>query len=263
MKPVYCYLLIHPEWLKGSPGTVGGQDLGGYSDAPVDATALWYDERLKNLRLVEVRGRIKLSEDTSHVETSDAQPVEARAAEQPAVAEAESDEVGEDAEDRKLYGVPRFLTLADGRRMDTRRGTIPKQSHFACAACGMSQDLRESVQATQRGAPVAAYVAQGHCPQCDEERRVYGGRFFTSLLRNDTGRLASAEREWHHRRDSDLQDYWPREELPHTYMTHHANFALPKQGYTHWWTMFNSRQLLVHAELFRFLTCCAIRPYPS
>ena len=52
--------------------------------------------------------------------------------------------------------------------------------------------------------------------------------------------LAAAEREWYARRDADLQDYWPREELPHTYMTHHANFALPKQGYTHWWKMFNA-----------------------
>ena len=35
-------------------------------------------------------------------------------------------------------------------------------------------------------------------------------------------------------------------------MTHHANFALPKQGYTHWWKMFNARQLLVHSQLFQF-----------
>ena len=32
-------------------------------------------------------------------------------------------------------------------------------------------------------------------------------------------------------------------------MTHQANFALPEQGYTHWWKMFNHRQLLVHASL--------------
>ena len=24
-------------------------------------------------------------------------------------------------------------------------------------------------------------------------------------------------------------------------MTHHANFALPKQGYSHWWKMFSSQ----------------------
>ena len=53
---------------------------------------------------------------------------------------------------------------------------------------------------------------------------------------------------------SDLQEYWPREEIPHTYMTHHANFALPEQGYTHWWKMFNSRQLLTIATLLRTIS---------
>ena len=73
-KSVYGYLLIHPDWLKGSPGEVDGLELGGYSDAPVEATARWYDERLKNLKLVEVRGRIKLTEDTSQLEPSNAEP---------------------------------------------------------------------------------------------------------------------------------------------------------------------------------------------
>src|SRR5205814_411787 len=31
-KPIYCYLLIHPDWLRGSPGTVEGMALGGYAD---------------------------------------------------------------------------------------------------------------------------------------------------------------------------------------------------------------------------------------
>lgn len=31
-------------------------ELGGYIDAPIDATAAWYRQRLKNLRLIEVRG---------------------------------------------------------------------------------------------------------------------------------------------------------------------------------------------------------------
>src|SRR5205807_3449165 len=64
-KPVYCYLLIHPDWLKGSPGTIEGTPLGGYADAAVAATARWFAERLKNLKLIEVRGRIRLVEDTT------------------------------------------------------------------------------------------------------------------------------------------------------------------------------------------------------
>ncbi len=46
---------------------MNGRELGGYIDAPVEDTAAWYEERLCNLKLIEVRGRIKLSEDTSHL----------------------------------------------------------------------------------------------------------------------------------------------------------------------------------------------------
>lgn len=97
-KPVYCTLLIDPEWLRGSPGESDSAgagkttaraekedsrpssaqsgsaapwagaapytgELGGYIDAPIDATAAWYRERLKNLRLIEVRGQCAAGED--------------------------------------------------------------------------------------------------------------------------------------------------------------------------------------------------------
>ena len=54
-------------------------------------------------------------------------------------------------------------------------------------------------------------------------------------------------------RDSDLAAFWPRETIPDTYMTHQANFALPKSGITHWWKMFNP-QLLAHALLLKSVT---------
>ena len=118
----------------------------------------------------------------------------------------------------------------------------------------MSQDIRESVETTQRAAPTAVYVLQGYCPACDGQRQIYGGRFFAGLTGGNVAGLACAEREWHERRNGDLQDFWPRDELPHTYMTHHANFALPRQGYTHWWKMFNARQLLVLGGLLRAIS---------
>src|SRR6478609_2991433 len=34
-------------------------------------------------------------------------------------------------------------------------------------------------------------------------------------------------------------------------MTHHLQGGVPNHGFTHWWTMFNPRQLLVHAQLLR------------
>ena len=73
VKPVYCYLLIDPDWLKGAPGRSTAETW--------EVTARrrwkrlpWYHERLKNLRFIEVRGRIKLSEDTSHFEESTLSP---------------------------------------------------------------------------------------------------------------------------------------------------------------------------------------------
>ena len=246
-KSVYAYLLIHPDWLKGSPGKVEGQELGGHADDTPEENAAWYTERLKNLNLIEVRGRIKLAGDTSAQTEEAAQSVDE---EQEQVVSAEptqetTDEGGGAGEDRKQYGVPRYIRLADGRVIDTRTCTVPKNSFFSCGKCGHPQDFRTSVQSTNRSAPVSPNAIQGYCPTCDAEGRIYGGRFFAEITASDSHRLNSAEVEWARRRDGDLSAYWPRETIPDTYMTHQANFALPKQGYTHWWKMFNARQLLV------------------
>jgi putative DNA methylase len=48
----------------------------------------------------------------------------------------------------------------------------------------------------------------------------------------------------------DLKDYWPRSELPDGFMTHREG-GFPNMAFTHWWTMFNPRQLLVHAQLLK------------
>ena len=36
-------------------------------------------------------------------------------------------------------------------------------------------------------------------------------------------------------------------------MTHQLNGGIPNWGYTHWWKMFNPRQLLVHSQLAKAL----------
>jgi len=246
-KHVYSFLLIDPDWLNGAPGLINDAELGGYADATVEATSRWYEQRLENLRLIEVRGRIKLAEDTSHLGMVEAAPIFQN--EDETGGEEQADEA--DAIDRKEYGLPQFITLADGRRIDTRRGTIPQQSHFTCGKCGQKQDVRESVEKFGHGAPVAVYATQGYCADCDAEGQIYGGRFFAKLAGSDQRRLVRAEQEWSVRRDTDLADFWPRQEIAYSYMTHHANFALPKQGYTHWWKMFNSRQLLLLASLLK------------
>jgi adenine-specific DNA methylase len=250
VKPVYCYLLVDPKWLSGTIGEIGGTPLGGYADATIEATNRWYEQRLENLRLIEIRGRIKLSEDNSHIGPTDAQTI-AEPDEESTLGHLQLE--NEEAGDRAEYGLPRFITLADGRRIDTKLGTIPRQSHFTCGSCGQQQDLRDSIEKSGHGAPVAVYATQGYCPDCDADSQNYGGRFFTAFTANDQRRLARAEQEWNARRDVDLAKFWPREEIPYSYMTHHANFALPRQGYTHWWKMFNARQLLVHTQISKFI----------
>ena len=154
--------------------------------------------------------------------------------------------------------LPEIIHLADGREIDTQAETIARKadgkewdSHFVCAACGTPQDIRLSVQATRRTAPVAPYAIQAYDSVRDGEARPYGGRFFKSPGEGDVERFIAAEREWGSRKDADLDGCWPREELPRTYMTHQANFALPEQGYTNWYKMFNTRQLIVHATLLK------------
>lgn len=245
-KPVYCTLLIDPEWLKGSPGTGGDDELGGYIDAPVDATSAWYRERLKSLRLIEVRGRVGTTEN-------------AAAGDEESGSSTGGSSTGGDVEpgDDKVW-VPDKITLTDGRSVNTRAETIARKadgkdwdSHFVCGGCGTPQDLRLSVQRTRRTAPVAPYAIQAYDPAREAEGGVYGGRYFAAPSAADMDRLVAAEREWASRKDADLNGCWPREEMPFTYMTHQANFALPEQGYTHWYKMFNPRQLMVHATLLK------------
>jgi putative DNA methylase len=259
-KPVFCYLLLDPSWLNGSPGSADGHDLGGYPDAPISATEKWISERSKELRLVEVRGRIRLADDISDVQPdqSATDPDDV-----PTATEVEAGDPEGDESDRKKYGLPRFLTMHDGRRIDTRKGTIPQKSHFTCGKCGQKQDFRESIEKFGQAAPVAAYAIQCNCEDCEREGLEYGGRSYLQPRELDRERLIAAEMEWRARRHADLLGCWPEGEIPHRYMTHHANFALPKQGYTHWWKMFSSRQLLVHSQIGSFIQRALLKSDPS
>ena len=253
-KSIFSHLLVHPDWLKGAPGKVEGVELGGYADGTPNENSAWYASRLKVLRLVEVRGRIKLSEDTSATSIAERANDDQHAEADANTESPDGDETERQPADRKDYGLPQYVTLADGTRLNTRCSTVPKQSHFTCGGCGQLQDFRYSVKDTKRLAPVAPYAIQCYSAQRDADGHPYGGRYFRAPTSEDIGRIVAAERDWCDRKDSDLADHWPREEMPYSYMTHQANFALPKQGYTHWWKMFNPRQLLVHASLLAHIS---------
>lgn len=55
-KSVQMFLLIHPDWLKGSPGIKDNQELGGWVASATTDTARWNELRLSGCTVVEVRG---------------------------------------------------------------------------------------------------------------------------------------------------------------------------------------------------------------
>jgi hypothetical protein len=111
------------------------------------------------------------------------------------------------------------------------------------------QDVLTTVKASGKTGPVAAYAIQAYSPQRDREGAAYGGRYF--LPADDASVLEAVQREWESRKDGDLAGYWPLSELPYGFMTHLLNGGIPNHGFTHWWTMFNPRQLLVNALLLK------------
>jgi len=128
-------------------------------------------------------------------------------------------------------------------------GTVPQRSTYTCGACGTVQDILTTVKASGKSGPVAAYAIQGYSPKRERGGAAYGGRFF--LPADEPNAFNAALREWEARKVGDLSPYWPKSEVPYGFMTHHNNGGIPNHGFTHWWTMFNPRQLLVNALLLK------------
>ncbi len=143
-------------------------------------------------------------------------------------------------------------------------GTVPKKSHYACAACGTVQDVLTTIKATGKTGPMAAYAVQGYAPKRDSAGKPYSGRFFAACDTAFARQYDQAVAEWETRKESDLKDYWPRSLLSEGWKTH--GWGIPDHGFTHYWTMFNPRQLLVNAQLLKAIATLgdydwAIREY--
>lgn len=132
---------------------------------------------------------------------------------------------------------------------DKRGGTVPKKSTFACAADGTLNDVLTAIRTTKTTGPMAAYAIQGHSPKRGMAGQPYSGRFFAAA--NDSRRFNSAIAEWEQRKQGDLNGFWPVSAVPYGFMTHMNNGGIPNHGYTHWWTMFNPLQLLIHSQLLK------------
>ncbi|MCB1467159.1 MAG: DUF1156 domain-containing protein [Rhizobiaceae bacterium] len=208
-KKVELSLLVHPEWLAGSPKFApDGTDFGGAPQDDAVSTRAWNTERSRHIRLLEVRG--KLPDTVTCPETK-----------------------------------ATFLTGKDG-------GTVPKRSTFTCASCGSQQDVMNATRDSKKGGQVAGYAIQGLAPKRGDAGMPYRGRFFAPFDDRLANQYSAAIEEWEQRKDGDLTEYWPRSEVPYGFMTAVANSDIrANYGFTHWWTMFNPRQLLVLSQILK------------
>lgn len=135
-----------------------------------------------------------------------------------------------------------------GVTFSTRQGTIPKKSTFTCQedTCGRQQDVLDSIKASGTTGPMSAYVLQCFSSARKEQGAPYNGRYFMPVTPADIQRQNAALAEWGARKDKDLKDYWTRSVVPYGFMTGIANGDIRTgHGFTHWYKMFNPRQLLV------------------
>ena len=139
-----------------------------------------------------------------------------------------------------------------GLRFAPEKGTVPKKSHYACSACGTVQDVLTTIKATGKTGPMAAYAVQGYAPKRDEAGKPYSGRFFAAYDATLARQYDGAAAEWELRKEADLKEYWPRSLLSEGWKTH--GWSIPEHGFTHYWAMFNPRQLLVHAQLLKAIS---------
>ena len=74
-----------------------------------------------------------------------------------------------------------------------------------------------------------------------------GATFLHQAQRTSIG-CQTSMRIWESLKSSALQDFWPKEEIPYGWQTHDWMHC-PDHGYTHWYRMFNPRQLLILATI--------------
>ncbi len=210
-KKVEMSLLVHPQWLAGSPDKdLSGKPFGGSAQDDAESTSRWNLERASHIRLLEIRG--ELPEEVTCPETK-----------------------------------VTFKTSKNG-------GTVPKQSTFSCGFCGSPQDVLTTVKLTSKSAPMGAYAIQGYAPESANNGASYNGRFFAPFNISFSKQYNAALDEWMVRKETDLADFWPREILFHYSNGNDSKLYIqPQHGFTHWWMMFNPRQLLVHSQLLKAL----------
>ncbi len=143
------------------------------------------------------------------------------------------------------------VTFASGRL----GGTVPKRSTFTCASCGTQQGVMDATRHSKKAGQVAGYAIRGYAPVRAASGAPYGGSFFAPFDAKLARQYSAAIDEWERRKNTDLSNFWPKSEVPYGFMTAIANSDIrTNYGFTHWWTMFNPRQLLVLSLLLKSIS---------
>ena len=133
-------------------------------------------------------------------------------------------------------------------------GTVPKNGYFTCASCGTPQDVREATKEYGRIAPMVPYAIECHCPSCKAEGNV--DRLFLPF--SSAVQLNAAAREWSIRSTTDLTQYWPRDRI---HIGHEiGRHDVEDHCFTHWYYLFNPRQMLLHATMASSLARSQVAP---
>ena len=232
-KKVEMSLLVHPQWLSGSPkNDANGQPFGGTAQDDARSTEKWNLERARMARLLEVRGR--LPNTVKCPITGDTFYTDARGG-----TAALKDKINKQTKQAEVDVTGNVIKMAE-------------QSTFACRSDGARNNVLTAVKATKKTGPMASNAIQGFSQKLKSSGAPYNGRFFMPFGIDLARQYNAAVFEWESRRDTDLADYWPREEVyQYTNGNDSKLYIQPEHGHTHWWTMFNPRQLLVMSQLLK------------
>ena len=223
-KKVELSLLVHPQWLEGSSEQdADGRPFGGSAQDDAESTARWNQERASKILLLEVRGTetLMVADKTTGIM-------------------------------KEMEVIPTKVTCPEtGLTFSSTKNDTIERGNFPCAACGTMQTMVGALSKTSKAAPMAAYAIQGYAPKRHADGMAYNGRFFASFDAGFANQFNAAIEEWEIRKDTDLADFWPRTEIPDSLRATVKDVIKPGHWQTHWYTMFNPRQLLVHAQLLK------------
>lgn len=161
-----------------------------------------------------------------------------------------------------------FQSRAEGLKLIEVRGSVPAElghSSFSqkatdsegktastgsliCGKCGRVQDPFSAIKASGHLAPVFPYLIQGVDPHPEAARLPYGGRYFDVP---DFENMLKAFSEFKARHD--LKEFVPSDAIEFGHLTHQRNDIIA-HGYTHWYKMFNPRQLYVLGLLSKVIS---------